>query len=131
MTNEAKEIMLNGLGYRDESCYGLGYEEFEEVFEFEVFELCNTDIFLTIRDEYGIKFDMRKKKEAINIILSHLRNHFKSRDLFCIWVCTKSTVHYYGTEDISEVIIPKNSIMVSDLGDEGVLFVNSEPFERR
>ena len=43
-SNNCKNIVLNGLGYRNETYYGYGVRSLSEIIEYERFEFENTDI---------------------------------------------------------------------------------------
>lgn len=124
-------VANNKYGFRSETCYGSGISCFADVLNYETKELGNVDIYLTMRDIYGIKLDLRKNKDKLNdtvllwLMLNLHVNH--TTDLSCVWLCSdvKNVSKYYGNANLVRIDFSKTQgwFIVSDLAAEGCLVV--------
>jgi hypothetical protein len=93
----------------------------------------NTDILYTCRKIYGLKLDIRKKKESVYTIKMFLRSVLGETKIYGMWFGTEKNIrkYYNGDEEISCYSLPKNygtALVISDMGPEGSLIVSVEPF---
>lgn len=148
-------LLLIRKGCRNDN-YGDGkIREAIDVVEFETFELGNTDIFegfLNIHEinllpeiEMDEIIEISEDQDSLIELLDEFKDEylkaiekfffekFSDSKVYAIWLTDEdSAKKYYLSEDsfISKYIIPDNAeiIPISDLGDQGVLFVtNSNP----
>lgn len=130
LSETSKSLLQNKQGFRNNEYYNSGVVSFEEILKYEVMELGNVDILLTCRKLYGIKFDMRNKKESIQKVLDYFYKIYKTKNLYAIWLTSQDNVQrYYPGSTISKYLINKTSLIVSDLDVEGVLFIDRSIFE--
>lgn len=114
-----------------------------EVIEFEIKELCNTDIVEFVQEEYGLltHLDVENQIELIDIchenikeILETIKNYvldyFKVdsiEELEAVWLAEYERVKSFyndGKEDgIYEVSLNRRFLVLSDLDIDGALFV--------
>ena len=117
------------IGYRTQnSSFNSIVVPFKDVLEFETKELGNVDIYLTMRERYGLKIDLRWKKDKCNaIILEYFKKKYKGVVPLCVWLCDSpysvKQLYSHGNEPIIKVILPDSAIIASDLGYEGRLYV--------
>lgn len=133
LTIDSKRILANGYGWRNDSIYGSGVNDAFKIIDYEVFELGNTDILYTCRKVYGLKLDIRKKKESVYTIKMFLRSVLGETKIYGMWFGTEKNIrkYYNGDEEISCYSLPKNygtALVISDMGPEGSLIVSIEPF---
>lgn len=126
----ATVLLGHHKGFRNDYCYGSGVTDALEVIKYEVLELGNIDILETSRQKYNIKMDLRNKKQSIEILHKFLINYYGSRKLNVLWLSTYDSIMnmYGGSDSISTYFIPKNSLILSDLGFDGVLLVSNQEF---
>lgn len=128
-SEELQEMVESGVGYR---CGGHGFTDVRTMLDFEVYDLGNGHVFndfcksLNLKipscevDEDTEEFENRYLAEEIEAIYG------KSR---AIWLGRKVDVkvkYCSPGEEISSVPIPKCAIPISDLHDEGTLFLYPE-----
>lgn len=135
-------------GYRNEDFRGSGEVDFESIANFEIMELGNLDIpeFLM---ECGMKdilkdvqvdpfFDPNPSQEEyiIKEIMKFVRLQLKVEEdvnLYAKWLTSREGVlESYVLEDdwtISQYTLPDSFLAVSDIGEEGALFVSPCKFE--
>lgn len=133
LTIDSKRILANGYGWRNDSIYGSGVNDAFKIIDYEVFELGNTDILYTCRKIYGLKLDIRKKKESVYTVKMFLRSVLGETKIYGMWFGTEKNIrkYYNGDEEISCYSLPKNygtALVISDMGPEGSLIVSVEPF---
>ena len=133
LTIDSKRILANGYGWRNDSAYGSGIDDAFKIIDYEVFELGNTDILYTCRKIYGLKLDIRKKKESVYTIKMFLRSVLGETKIYGMWFGTEKNIrkYYNGDEEISCYSLPKNygtALVISDMGPEGSLIVSVELF---
>lgn len=132
------------IGYRAESTYGSNVRKLKDIIFFEVNELLNTDIFEYCIYNYQLpKYIKFKLKNIISLIennqgLSEERLILNINDLidnlnkifgmdlrYGLWVCkNKQTVidYYDASEYEIDAYDVSNGIIISDLGEEGILY---------
>lgn len=137
MSQQAREICLNGCGYRSELLYGEGYVNFKDVLAHETIELGNSDIYETMRRLYLMPLpcgtcpdneeQCRKNNEKI---ISYVAKKLGTDRLYCKWLCTtkQDVIDSYDEPEgsITKWNIPVRSMVVSDCGKEGILVVSEE-----
>ena len=133
LTVDSKRILVNGYGWRNDNIYGSGIDDAFKIIDYEVFELGNTDILYTCRKIYGLKLDIRKKKESVYTVKMFLRSVLGETKIYGMWFGTEKNIrkYYNGNEDISCYSLPKNygtALVISDLGPEGSLIVSTQSF---
>lgn len=131
LSKEAQYILYHRCGYRNDNCYNSGEELFLRVMNYEVFELGNTDILHSCKKIYRLNLDLRKRKESIRKINQFFCSILDTNTLFCKWLATKENVYklYSGKENCTKYRLNLDSLIASDLGPDGVLFVSFAPFE--
>jgi predicted RNase H-like HicB family nuclease len=131
------------IGYRNESLYGSGIRDLKDVIEFEIVELCNTDIPETILNTFGLtnlqhrylkstlrvaedRMDEASLQSLSKTCLNYILRAFPKAK-YCLWLCSKNAVrnNYEGVTgaiDAYEIEIEKP---ISDLGfdDQGCLYL--------
>ena len=126
----AREMVVNGYGFRDDTCYNSGVENAVDVINYEVLTIGNSDILLTCRNLYHLDVDLRSRKKSVNIILNFLFFYYKTDILFAKWLTLAENVVYLYGENLSRYVIPKSSLIVSDLNIDGCLFVSDKIFRK-
>lgn len=131
LSKEAQYMLYHHCGYRNDNCYNSGEELFLRVMNYEVFELGNTDILHSCKKIYGLKMDLRNRKESVRQINQFFCSMLNTNILFCKWLATKENVYklYMGKENCTKYRLNLDSLIASDLGPDGVLFVSFAPFE--
>ena len=123
------EVIIMIIGYRTlASSFDSILVPFNEVLEFETKELCNVDIYLTMRERYNLKVDLRWNRDKCNaVVRNFLKEKYKGLELFCVWLCESpynvKELYAHGDEEIIKVILPNNALLVSDLGYDGRLYI--------
>ena len=130
---DTQRILAYGEGWRNDNFYGSGIDDAFKIIDHEVFELGNTDILYTCRKIYGLKLDIRKKKESVYTVKMFLRSILGERKIYGMWFGTEKNVkkYYNGSEGMSCYSLHKmfgDVVVLSDLGPEGTLLVAAEPF---
>lgn len=117
------------VGYRTlESSFNSIVAPFEDVLEYETLELGNVDIYLTMRELYNIKLDLRWKCQKCNeIVMQFLRNKYRGTGIYCVWLCDDiqdvKRLYARNGEEIIRVYLPDNALLVSNLGPDGKLYI--------
>lgn len=124
----------NKIGYRNDNLYNSGEIDFEKVIKHEILELGNTDIISTVSKLYSLAVDESNLERAVTIITAFLKAYFKTNKLYAKWFTDEiNTLIRYGDDYadfyISVYKIPSNSLPISDLDKNGVLFVSPQKFE--
>lgn len=112
MSSELKQLLRERKGYRCESYSGSGVRNAREILKFEI-------------EENGNESMLKEACDALKTTKCSKKSVYKRLEgLTGIWLATKQGVERYcegATPD--EIKIPKKAIAISDLGDDGVLFV--------
>lgn len=124
LLKETKILLKNNIGYRNNAISAISDPSIVEVFEFEINELLNDDILNYMSHNYHL--------HAIEDIYTYFEKEFgEKRDrLYAFWMASKEAVQdlYSSDEDImidSYQINRYKTIIASDIGYDGVLFVSS------
>jgi len=138
MSEEAKLIIENGFGFRDDSIYGEKITNFEKVLYYEVMELDNDDIFEFVNSFYNLNLPcLCLSKKNTEKVYKFFTNYFKTDKLFCQWLCddVNCIIDFYcngdkeNLTDLKRVIFnSENVLVVSDLACVGILLVSNEKF---
>ena len=128
------------LGYRTEDTYGSGVRDLKSIIEYEMIELGNIDIPLTILDNFDTteeertllsnveQMDTEDKNNLVDIILNIINRKYPNAK-YGLWLCDnkKDVKNYYGGSSVDKYNI-ENDTPISDLGEEGKLYVfDKEP----
>ena len=132
---DTQRMQAYGEGWRNDNLYGAGIDDAFKIIDYEVFELGNTDILYTCRKIYGLKLDIRKKKESVYTVKMFLRSVLGETKIYGMWFATEKNVgkYYKGSKDKSCYLLHKlygKVLVLSDLGPEGALLVATEPFKK-
>mgnify|MGYP001171379740 CR=1 FL=1 len=155
MTDTLKVMLNNNAGYRTEGFSGSDVRNAREIIGFEISELQNDDIIEYMHTHYGILMGYYHDDEEeflnachanVDDVVDHLMlfitPFFDCSDqsfLTALWLTTYDNVkkHYGGTADepgiyidnggVDKYVIPDKHLVISDLGEEGSLFVFDEP----
>jgi hypothetical protein len=116
-SNTLKELLETKVGYRNDH-YSTGHYCIKDVLDFEIIELGNEDIPETVNKFYNTN-------NIWQIIFKHFPN-VEINKLWGLWLTSKQGVieYYKGKEEgYNSYLIPDNALAISDIDDEGVLFV--------
>lgn len=118
LSNTANSLIQEKIGYRNERLSS-GVYTIKEIFEYETKELGNEDIYNTCKKLYGTK-------DALKII----EDTFGRLNVYGVWFAKKEDILENYAEDgeteVTSYRVPENHLLLSDLGDEGVLFAFAE-----
>ena len=127
--------------FRNDDCYGSRVTDARKVLQYEIKELFNVDVIDYCMTTYSLTTDLRKRlsedmcalecigewpetiDQDIEMLLQELSDIFKEKITHVLWLAERWAVeeYYYGTdENIKEFDTSK--IILSDLGDDGILF---------
>ena len=131
LSYEARWMMVKDVGFRNDSCYNSGVNNVFDIIDFEVFELGNNDILRTCKNLYGLKMDLRKRKESVEIVKQFLYNLYSTKELKGLWLAIPESVMklYDGKLGMGKYKLPSDALIISDLGFDGCLFVSKIGFE--
>ena len=126
LSKQALTILKNKKGYRsdDRSVFSMSdsFPEPIKTIAYEVNALGNTDIPDTIETLYG---EIVTKPKEID---QFIQNKLNTNDYHLVWLtATKNEADQYAdsTNSIYEVNLPDDSMIVSDIGINGVLIASS------
>lgn len=120
VSEEAKTLLREGVGYRCEEFRGSRVTRATDVIRFEVDELGNEHILDELREVLGLPGSATLEQS-----LSAVRDRFGENSR-AVWLGTEEAVRelYCGVgEEPIAVEIPGNAVLVSDLGHDGQLFL--------
>jgi len=137
-------VLEEQLGYRTETAYGSGVRDLREILDFEIIELGNVDIPATIVKNFPMKNNFERmllnhfveepetysRKQKYDIVKLCqwiiLRKYPKAK--YALWLADKDAVktYYGGTEEDIDEYETEYDIPISDLGNEGKLYLYSE-----
>ncbi len=112
------EMLNTQTGYRNESYGGSGETDLLSVIDFECNELENTDILDFCKTNYNLN--------SIEEIVYFLTQKLSNPTLNCLWLSTLKGVldnYHKDDESIQKYCLPQEIIPISDLHDQGALFV--------
>lgn len=122
MSANLEEFLKTGIGFRFDNTSKCKYS-FEEMLNYEINELGNTDIFCTIKDLHNINVD------NIEGIIKFCKDRLNSDTVYYKWVCSNPFesmgIYQDGGLDIHIVKFSEPFIVISDLNREGLLVVTS------
>ena len=131
LSKTSLEILSEGVGYRNDLCYGSGQSDFEKVMIYELLEMGNRDILNTFKLLYDPKINLRQKN-SINIpkVIKFFSETIQSDKLFCKWFTTSEMVKMLYDGNVTQYQFNEDrTIMVaSDLDTDGVLLVSDKEF---
>lgn len=121
LSKTTQKIIQDGIGYRNDNISEIGAaEEIQTVLEYEIEELDNTDIF---------EFTNHNSIEAIVDDVSKILH---SNKIYVLWITSKKGVKAvypddYETNQVEEINaykLPKEYVILSDLGLDGILITS-------
>lgn len=142
-SNTLQLLIDSRIGFRSESFSGSGVRNVLDVLRFE-FSLGNTDVIKFVQDNYDLLLDYTETGDELSdIVLENaqdiaekivffLKEKFSvsSEDhLEALWLTSQEGVRFYTinedieNEHIDIYVIPDEFVVLSDLGEEGSLFV--------
>lgn len=123
MSKELNLFNRRKIGFRTDDTYKPKYS-FRDMLEYEINELGNEDIFLTIKELYN------KEMKSINDIIKFCQDELNSDKLPYKWLCvdlnTAKKLYYYEGLELYLVQVLSPYLVISDLGSEGLLVVSSK-----
>ena len=129
-----KEMLLTGRGYRSENYSGSKIRKLEDVVYLELSN-GNTDIINFIFKDTDSKLTgdelaqlvMENSRFFIDKVVEVVKANLSGKNFSAIWLTTKErAINRYNEgleEGIDEYILPKDFVVISDLGGDGALFV--------
>lgn len=118
ISETAKELLERRIGYRNDGL-STGIYKIKDIIDFETFELGNEDIYDTCEEVWNT----RDPLSVIHKFYGHI-------DVYGMWFGRREDILNNYAEDgeteVSRYSIPKKAIILSDLGEEGVLFAFEE-----
>lgn len=131
LSQTAQFLLKNGYGYRNNECYGNYIYDLRDVISFEIKELGNNDILYFFNKHYNTNFGLMVsccKDDEINKEISQIYDivcgALNTNSPYCMWLTTEEYVEeLYSTDEylVSCYKIPEDSIIMSDLGCDGIL----------
>jgi hypothetical protein len=123
----AKELLQTRKGYRCESYGGSGVRDAKSVLEQEVLEQGNEDMIQEVQSAFNLPVENEIKDPATSLkkVLYEIDNRFGPNPI-AIWLgCRSCVIENYCEpgEEPDEYKIPDSAVVISDLGDEGQLFL--------
>jgi hypothetical protein len=123
----ARELLQTKKGYRCESYSGSGVRDARSVMEQEVLEQGNEDMIEEAESALNLPVEKEIKDPAVSLknVLNEIDNRF-GPNAIAIWLgCRSCVIENYCEpgEEPDEYTIPDSAIVISDLGDEGQLFL--------
>lgn len=143
-STDLQEMIKEQAGYRNNAYSGGGSEVAQAVIKHEMFEMQNEDIYDFFVENLGLKvglnFGSAKEEDFDNVILEMMYIikeklnliEDENSELGALWLTTKRGVYKNYSfssldEDIFRYELPADVVPISDLGDQGVLFVSATP----
>lgn len=127
LSSYAKELLRTKKGYRCESYNGSGVRNAKSVLEQEVLEQGNEDILQEA--QAALNLPVEKVTQDLDASLKKIFQEIDRRfgpDAIAIWLgCRTCVIENYCEpgEEPDEYRIPDSAIVISDLGEEGQLFL--------
>lgn len=126
LSKNGTAILKNKVGYRCEEHQSRDtIPSFRDMLEFEMNELGNEDIPLTINSLY------HKKMKTVDDIINFCLNKLGSSFIHYKWLCSSkqdAKKWYSGEGTLKAVYNSGNMFIISDLMDEGCLVISNSPF---
>lgn len=125
----AKKLLETRRGYRCESYSGSGVRNAKRVLEQEILQQDNMDMIQEAQMALNLEVDkeIRYPDSSLHEIFSEIDRRF-GPDAVAIWLgCRPCVIENYCEpgEKPDEYQIPDSAIVISDLGEEGQLFLMS------
>jgi hypothetical protein len=121
----AKELLQTRKGYRCESYSGSRVRDAKSVLEQEVLEQGNEDMIQEVQTALDLPSREKDPASSLKRIFQEIDYRF-GPDAVAIWLGCRSCVieNYCGPEEEpDEYRIPESAVVISDIGDEGQLFL--------
>jgi hypothetical protein len=135
LTPYARELLQTKKGYRCESYGGSGVRDARSVLKQEVLEQGNEDMIQEAQSALNlpVEKEILDTAKSLKLLIYEIENRF-GPDAVAIWLgCRSCVIQNYCEpgEEPDEYKIPDSAIVISDLGDEGQLFLMPrKDFER-
>jgi hypothetical protein len=82
LSNSSKQMIESRIGYRDDTIFGSGVTNFEDIIKYEINELCNDDILDTMMNTYDVFIDSCESVEFnISVVINKVKELLKYPDL--------------------------------------------------
>lgn len=121
MSKELNLFNRRKIGFRADDTDKPKYS-FRDMLDYEINELENEDIFLTIKELYN------KETKSINDIIKFCQGELNSNKLFYKWLCVDLNIakklYYYEGLELYLVQVISPYMIINDLGNEGLLVVS-------
>jgi hypothetical protein len=125
LTPYAKELLQTRKGYRCESYGGSGVRDAKSVLEQEVLERGNEDMIQEVQTALDLPPREKDPASSLKRIFQEIDYRF-GPDAVAIWLgCRSCVIENYceREEEPDEYRIPDSAVVISDLGDQGQLFL--------
>jgi hypothetical protein len=127
LTPYAKELLGAKKGYRCESYSGSGVRDARSVLEQEVLEQGNEEMIQEAQSALNlpVEKEILDPSKSLRLLVYEIEDRF-GPDSIAIWLACRSCViqnYCEPGEEPDEYKIPDSAIVISDLGDEGQLFL--------
>lgn len=130
LSPHARELLQTKKGYRCESYSGSGVRDARSVLEQEVLDQGNEDMIREAQSALDLPVEKVIKDPAASLknLLNEIDNRFGPYPI-AIWLGCRSRVmenYCEAGEEPDEYKIPDSAVVISDLDDEGQLFLMPE-----
>lgn len=149
--------MAKTVLYRNDEAFGDGYRNAAEVIAYEIFELGNFDSLHYMFRNYRLSRELRRKwrgyfrellgngyvddmsddelTDEVRELLASIAQEVGKPINYVLWLASKSAVEqfYDGTENNIDAYDVSNAVILSNLGEDGMLFgfeTNPTPLEQ-
>lgn len=126
ISKNGSDIIKSKIGYRYEGYFSKSnIPSFRDMLEFEINELGNTDILITIEKLYN------KKVNTIDEIIDFCKEKLDSPFIHYKWLCSSKAdarKWYSSIGSLKAVYNSGKMFVISDLEDEGCLVISNSPF---
>lgn len=142
LSESAVKLLKSKVGYRRDDFYGSNVIDFIDVVRYEMLELGNEDIPVTISSLYGIDVMDVNIYESFSGIIDFIfkafninKKNYKQNMIKARWFCSDvdhvvdNYILYCESEIyVSKYSIPNDIIIASDLDRQGILVVSNKEF---
>lgn len=127
LSSYAKELLQTKKGYRCESYSGSGVRNARSVLEQEVLDQGNEDMIQEAQSALNlpVEKEIQDPARSLKSLIYEIESRF-GPDAIAIWLgCRSCVIQNYCEpgEEPDEYRIPDSAVVISDLGDEGQLFL--------
>ena len=140
-SKELSEMLEVRKGFRNSEYGGSGEIMAQEIIKYEMFELENEDIYDFFVAHYGLRggFDFSSSEEEFDLVIGEMMGILKDKlglgdisPVYGLWLTSKEGVYsnYSSSildESVYEYHLPEVVVPISDLANQGSLFVSSKP----